>query len=41
MNKDDYLKPHDNYIITKCHQKAIKANRIPKFIILQHVLICR
>ncbi|MFP3011980.1 MAG: bifunctional peptide chain release factor N(5)-glutamine methyltransferase PrmC/tRNA (guanosine(46)-N7)-methyltransferase TrmB [Rickettsia sp.] len=38
MNKDDYLKPHDNYIITKYHQKAIRANRTPKFMILRHVL---
>ncbi|AAY62195.1 protein-(glutamine-N5) methyltransferase, release factor-specific [Rickettsia felis str. Pedreira] len=37
MNKNNYLKPHDNYVITKYHQKAIKANRIPRFIILQHV----
>lgn len=38
MNKDDYLTSHDNYIITKYHQKAIKANRTPKFMILWHVL---
>ncbi|MCZ6896917.1 MAG: bifunctional peptide chain release factor N(5)-glutamine methyltransferase PrmC/tRNA (guanosine(46)-N7)-methyltransferase TrmB [Rickettsia endosymbiont of Ixodes ricinus] len=38
MNKDDYLKPHDNYVMTKYHQKAIKANRTPKFMILRHVL---
>lgn len=38
INKNDYLKPHDNYVITKYHQKAIKANRMPKFMILQHVL---
>ncbi|MCC8462562.1 MAG: bifunctional peptide chain release factor N(5)-glutamine methyltransferase PrmC/tRNA (guanosine(46)-N7)-methyltransferase TrmB [Rickettsia endosymbiont of Ecitomorpha arachnoides] len=37
MNKDDYLKPHDNYIITKYHQKATQANRIPRFMILRHV----
>ena len=37
MNKDEYLKPHDNYVITKYHQKATQANRIPRFIILQHV----
>ncbi|MGL4226689.1 MAG: bifunctional peptide chain release factor N(5)-glutamine methyltransferase PrmC/tRNA (guanosine(46)-N7)-methyltransferase TrmB, partial [Rickettsia sp.] len=23
MHKDDYLKPHDNYVITKYHQKAV------------------
>ncbi|HJD59961.1 MAG TPA: bifunctional peptide chain release factor N(5)-glutamine methyltransferase PrmC/tRNA (guanosine(46)-N7)-methyltransferase TrmB [Rickettsia endosymbiont of Omalisus fontisbellaquei] len=38
MNKDDYLTSHDNYVITKYHQKAVNANRIPKFIILRHVL---
>ncbi|CEO16764.1 tRNA (guanine-N(7)-)-methyltransferase [Rickettsia monacensis] len=38
INKNDYLKPHDNYVITKYHKKAIKANRTPKFMILQHVL---
>ncbi|HJD53986.1 MAG TPA: bifunctional peptide chain release factor N(5)-glutamine methyltransferase PrmC/tRNA (guanosine(46)-N7)-methyltransferase TrmB [Rickettsia endosymbiont of Proechinophthirus fluctus] len=38
INKNDYLKPHDNYVITKYHQKAIKANRTPKFMILRHVL---
>ncbi|MCC8418077.1 MAG: bifunctional peptide chain release factor N(5)-glutamine methyltransferase PrmC/tRNA (guanosine(46)-N7)-methyltransferase TrmB [Rickettsia endosymbiont of Glossina mortisans submortisans] len=37
MNKNNYLKPHDNYVITKYHQKATQANRIPRFIILQHV----
>ncbi|WP_218460512.1 tRNA (guanosine(46)-N7)-methyltransferase TrmB [Rickettsia sp. TH2014] len=37
MNRHDYLKPHDNYIITKYHQKAIKENRTPKFMMLRHV----
>jgi len=35
INKDDYLKPYDNYIITKYHQKAINESRQARF------LICR
>ncbi|EOB10219.1 Bifunctional N5-glutamine S-adenosyl-L-methionine-dependent methyltransferase/tRNA (M7G46) methyltransferase [Rickettsia prowazekii str. GvF12] len=38
IHNDDYLQPHDNYIITKYHQKAINANRTAKFMILQHAL---
>ncbi|ABV75537.1 bifunctional N5-glutamine S-adenosyl-L-methionine-dependent methyltransferase/tRNA (m7G46) methyltransferase [Rickettsia akari str. Hartford] len=38
MNNDDYLTSHDNYVMTKYHQKAIKENRTPKFMILRHVL---
>ncbi|AFC70655.1 bifunctional N5-glutamine S-adenosyl-L-methionine-dependent methyltransferase/tRNA (m7G46) methyltransferase [Rickettsia australis str. Cutlack] len=38
MNNNDYLTSHDNYVMTKYHQKSIKENRTPKFMILRHVL---
>ncbi|HJD62953.1 MAG TPA: bifunctional peptide chain release factor N(5)-glutamine methyltransferase PrmC/tRNA (guanosine(46)-N7)-methyltransferase TrmB [Rickettsia endosymbiont of Degeeriella rufa] len=31
-NEDNYSKPHDNYIITKYHQKAINESRTPQFL---------
>ncbi|WP_341793450.1 MULTISPECIES: bifunctional peptide chain release factor N(5)-glutamine methyltransferase PrmC/tRNA (guanosine(46)-N7)-methyltransferase TrmB [unclassified Rickettsia] len=31
-DNDDYYQPHDNYIITKYHQKAINEDRAAKFI---------
>ncbi|HJD64972.1 MAG TPA: bifunctional peptide chain release factor N(5)-glutamine methyltransferase PrmC/tRNA (guanosine(46)-N7)-methyltransferase TrmB [Rickettsia endosymbiont of Diachasma alloeum] len=31
-NKGNYSKPHDNYIITKYHQKAINESRTPQFL---------
>ncbi|WP_395476808.1 bifunctional peptide chain release factor N(5)-glutamine methyltransferase PrmC/tRNA (guanosine(46)-N7)-methyltransferase TrmB [Rickettsia endosymbiont of Pantilius tunicatus] len=31
-NEDNYAKPHDNYIITKYHQKAINESRTPQFL---------
>ncbi len=32
VNNNDYYQPHDNYIITKYHQKAINEGRAAKFI---------
>ena len=31
-NEDNYSKPHDNYIVTKYHQKAINESRTPQFL---------
>ncbi|HJD55336.1 MAG TPA: bifunctional peptide chain release factor N(5)-glutamine methyltransferase PrmC/tRNA (guanosine(46)-N7)-methyltransferase TrmB [Rickettsia endosymbiont of Pyrocoelia pectoralis] len=31
VNEGNYLKPHDNYIVTKYHQKAVYAGRKPQF----------